>query len=216
MSLAGAWLRRVAIFLMLCVLAAATLTARVVHDGQLEMAASDQAFDRGDVRSATVHARRAAVLYAPGAPHVTPAYERLIAIAVGAEAAGDADAARTAWRAVRGAALETRHIWIPHRAELQRANHSLARLQSQATVKPPGDPAKTIQRALEQLERDDAAPAVWVGTLMLGFLAAALGLGLAGWRGVTPEGRLTLTRAKLGLLLTLIGAACWTLAAWKA
>jgi hypothetical protein len=216
MSVAGAWLRRVAIFLMLCVLAAAMLTARVVHDGRLEMVASDAAFDRGDVRSATVHARRAAVLYAPGAPHVTPAYQRLIAIAVGAEAAGDMDAARTAWRAVRGAALETRHLWIPRRTELQRANQSLARLQSLAAAAPRGDVAKTLQRALGQLERDDAAPAIWVAALMFGFATAALGLGLVGWRGVTPEGRITLAGARIGLLLAVIGAACWTLAAWKA
>jgi len=211
----GIWLRRVAILLMTLVMAAAALTARVVLDGEKEMRLSDEAFDAGDVRTATLHARRAAVLYAPGAPHVRPAYDRLVAVALGAEAAGDTDVARTAWRAVRGAALETRHLWVPRQVELERANRNLARLGT-ARVKtvPGGDPA--VRKALARLARDDAPRAPWVIVLALGFVCAVVGLGLLGWRGVTPAGKIILANAKLGLVLSLLGAACWTLAVFRA
>ena len=51
------------------------------------MLESDAAFNAGEIRPATAHARRAATLYVPGAPHVDQAYARLFAIARGAEAA---------------------------------------------------------------------------------------------------------------------------------
>jgi hypothetical protein len=184
-------------------------------DGEQEMRLSDEAFHTGDVRTATLHARRAAVLYAPGAPHVRPAYDRLVAIALGAEAAGDTDVARTAWRAVRGAALETRHLWIPHQAELDRANGNLARLQT-LRAKTATDEQPELRQALAELARDDAPRAVWVIVLALGFACATIGLALLGWRGVSPAGKITLSSAKLGLVLALLGAACWTLAVFRA
>ena len=211
----GIWLRRLAVTLMTLVLAAALLTARVVVDGEQEMRLSDEAFHRGDVRTAVLHARRAAVLYAPGAPHVRPAYDRLVAVALGAEAAGDTNVARTAWRAVRGAALETRHLWITHRAELERADRNLARLQTVPTQSKPGSEAD-LKRALSSLGTDDAPHAIWVIVLGLGFACATAGLALVGWRGVTPGGKITLGNAKVGVVLALLGALCWTLAVFRA
>jgi hypothetical protein len=215
MSGTGIWLRRLAVVLLTLVLAAAVLTARVVVDGEQEMRLSDEAFHAGDVRTATLHARRAAVLYAPGAPHVRPAYDRLVAVALGAEAAGETDVARTAWRAVRGAALETRHLWIPHQVELNRANRNLARLQT-VSAKTGSDGQPEFEQALAKLGRDDAPRALWVMLLALGFACAIVGLALLGWRGVTPAGKITLANAKLGLVLALLGAACWTLAVFRA
>ncbi len=215
MSGTGIWLRRLAVGLMTLVFAAAVLTARVVVDGEKEMRLSDQAFDAGDVRTATLHARRAAVLYAPGAPHVRPAYDRLVAIAVGAEAAGDTEVARTAWRAVRGAALETRHLWIPHQVELDRSNRNLARLQTMSTKPVPGA-EPDLKPALAELARDDAPRTLWVIVLALGFASAIVGMAHLGWRGVTPAGKITLANAKLGLVLAVLGAACWTVAVFRA
>jgi len=213
----GRWLRGIALAMMLFVLAVAVLTARAVIDGNHEMQMSDAAFDRGDLRVAIDHARRAAVLYAPGAPHVAQAYARLDAIALGAEAAGQPETARMAWRAVRGAALETRHVWIPERAELGRANQNLARLEASSSGASSAHAADLARkRALAELQRYAAPAAVWVMLLSLGFLLSLGGLSLVALRGVTREGKLVLVQARLGLILSLVGAACWTLAVWRA
>jgi hypothetical protein len=214
----GSWLRGIAFGLLLAVIALAVLTARAVIEGREQMAESDRAFNAGDLRAATVHARRAAVLYAPGAPHVSEAYARLSAIALGSEAANNPEMAILAFSAVRGAALETRHVWIPYRAELERANLGLARLETraQSPLVPAGTPEQIQQRALRALERDDAPRGPWVIGLLLGFALALLGLAVTVLRGVSREGRLVPTHARWGVAMTLIGAACWTIAAWKA
>lgn len=214
---AGRWLRGIALTMMLFVIAMAALTARAVIDGTHEMQLSDAAFNRGELGPAIDHARRAAVLYAPGVPHVREAYARLQAIALGAEAGGQAETARVAWQAVRGAALETRHVWIPERAELERANRNLARLQAASSgATSEAARQKADRRALAELQKDSAPAAVWVMLLSLGFMLALGGLTLVALRGVTRDGRLVLVQARLGLILTIVGAACWTLAVWRA
>jgi hypothetical protein len=218
MTRVGPWLRTLSIALLLGVLALALLTARAVYDGERELERSDQAFDRGDLRAATDHARRAAVLYAPGAPHVQAAYERLIAVAIGAESAGQRAHAESAWRAVRGAALETRHVWIPHARELERANDNLARLAAAPTKDQlaTADAALVVERARRELDRDHAPAAPWIGVLLLGFVLAVTGLVLTALRGVAPDGRLALKPARVAVLLAVLGAACWTLAVLRA
>src|SRR5690242_19018897 len=144
MSEVGLWLRRAALGLLLAVLLLATLTGRMVIEGEAALRTSDAAFDRDDLAEAMLHARRVAILYAPGAPHVAAAFARLRAIALGAEALGDINMARRAWGAVRGAALETRHLTVPHQAELDLVNQNLARLRA-------GGPTER-QTLLKQLE----------------------------------------------------------------
>jgi hypothetical protein len=212
---AGTWLRRIALVLVLAVLGLATLTARVVIDGERALARSDEAFDRGDVRAATLHARRAAVLDAPGAQHIRPAYQRLVAIAQGAEAAGERDVAIQAWLAVRGAALETRHIWIPRRAELERANGNLARLQVPADG-PPELRREAAATARRELDRDDAPRAPWVVVLATGFFLAIAGLLAIAWRGVAPDGDFVPGTIRVGVGLVLVGLVCWILAVLNA
>ena len=89
MSRAGVWLRRLAAGLLLAVVTLAAVTGRAVKDGEQAMAESERAFDEGRLRDAILHARRAAVSYAPGAPHVAASYRRMRSVAIGAEAAGD-------------------------------------------------------------------------------------------------------------------------------
>jgi hypothetical protein len=209
--MSGTWLRRLSLTLVLVALAVATLTARVVVDGERALALSDEAFDRGDVRAATLQARRAAVLYAPGAPHVEPAYQRLEAIAKGAEAAGEREVARQAWEAIRSAALETRHVWIPRSAELQRANRNLMRLQLSAEG-PPDARRDEAGRALAELARDDSPRAPWIALLAAGFSFALAGLGGFAWRGVTPDGDLVPGSVRVCVALVVVGAVCWTVA----
>jgi hypothetical protein len=210
MSTTGAWLRRAALGMLLAVLLVAGLTAKVVVEGEAALAKSDAAFDRGDLRESILYARRAAVLYAPGAPHVGAAYARLGAIAVGAEATSQAEVARQAWGAVRGAALETRHLWTPRAADLERANASLARL----SVGEGGAPAR--ERMARILARDDAPRAGWVLVLACGFVLFAVGLALAARGGVAPDGRLSPRKLAVSVAIALVGVACWTLAVYRA
>jgi hypothetical protein len=214
MSRSGIWLRRVAWLMVLAVIGLMVVTARAILEGERQMKQSDEAFHRGDVRNAVLHARRAAILYAPGAPHVNLAYTRLIAVALGAEAAGDVQTARLAWRAVRGAALESAHLWVARHNELDRANKSLARLTSTATAN--SDARAAYERALEQLQRDQGPHGTYLLLLAVGLGLSAAGLALIGAQGLGSDGRISLVEARWGLILTLIGAACWTIAVYRA
>jgi hypothetical protein len=216
MNAARAWLRRLSLIAFFVVLIAAALTVRVITEGESELGASNAAFDRGELVPSLDHARRSATAYAPGAPHVTRAYERLIAIAIGAESAGQPKVAFLAWQAVRSAALESRHLWLPRQSELDRANQNLARLEALARGTSDGDRSKTQTQALSRLDADDAPEPVWLAVLGLGFLLALVGLGLSAFRGLSATGKLSFSRARVGLLLLAIGAACWTLAAYRA
>jgi hypothetical protein len=124
----GAISRYVAALVTVLLAASALLAFRTVQRGEAELAASERAFDAGQVELALQHARRAAAAYVPGAVHVDGAYERLRAIARGAELARDPELARLAWSAVRGAAWESHHVWQPRAAELREADAQLARL----------------------------------------------------------------------------------------
>ena len=208
--------QRLALLAFLAVLTFAAFSARVILEGQAELSASDAAFDRGELGSALDHARRAATLYAPGAPHVERAYERLNALALGAEAAGQPKLAFLAWQAVRSAALESRHVWLPRQAELERANRNLARLEAQARDLEGSDRVKTQNQALTRLNADSAPAPVWIAVLGVGFLLALSGLSLFAFHGLSQTGHVSFPRARLGLLLFAVGAACWTLAAYRA
>jgi hypothetical protein len=210
------WLRQLALLAFSAVLIGAVFSARVIVEGQAELAESDAAFDRGELATALDHARRAAALYAPGAPHVQSAYERMTALALGAEAAGQTKIAFLAWQAIRGAALESRHVFVHRQAELQRANENLARLEALGRDDSGSERPKNQSQALSRLNADDTPDPAWIVVLGAGFLLALSGLGLFALRGLNPTGKVSFQRARWGLLLFAIGAACWTLAAYKA
>lgn len=114
------------------------LVARVYEAGTSALAHSEQAFDAGDLETATRAARVAANWYLPSAPHVQAAYGRLRAIAIGAETQGDTTAALRAWSALRAAIIETDHPWSAREQELREANEGVARLlQVQAAQREP-------------------------------------------------------------------------------
>jgi hypothetical protein len=211
MSARAAWLRRIALGMLFAVLLFAALTARIVADGEAALSKSDAAFDKGDLRDAVLYARRAAVLYAPGAPHVSAAYARLRAVALGAESTGQLEIARQAWGATRGAALETRHFVTPRELDLERANASLARLAgvSDATGAAREKMAKT-------LARDDAPRAPWVLLLGAGFVLFAAGLVSFASSGITASGEGSRRGLWVSAAVTLAGVACWTLAVFRA
>jgi hypothetical protein len=216
MNSGQSWRERLSLLAFSIVLAFAVFSARVILEGESELAASDAAFDRGELAPALDHARRGATLYAPGAPHVQRAYERMVALALGAEAAGQPKLAFLAWQAVRGAALESRHVFVPRRAELERANENLARLEELGRDGAASARPDARSRALTRLNADDAPAPAWIAVLGAGFLLALSGLSLFAFRGLSKAGKVSFQRARLGLLLLAIGAACWTLAAYKA
>jgi hypothetical protein len=73
-----------------------------------ELAASDDAWRRGDAAAATVHARGAARAWVPGADHMERAYARLREVATTSERQGDTAAALFAWRAALSARAASR------------------------------------------------------------------------------------------------------------
>lgn len=203
------WFRRVALGLLIACVGVGLLTARAVEKGEAAVRESDRAFDRGAVHEAAHHARRAAVHYAPGAPHLRAAYDRLRAVAAGAEAAGDRETARFAWNAVRGAVLETRHVALPFPDELAAANRALARLEVQSD-----EPVSRRERLrqIKVAERDLAqaagSRAGWIALLALGVGVTAAGLAGFTLSGTERRGR-WLDRTRISGLVTLLGAVCW-------
>lgn len=81
--------------------ALAVMSLRTMVAGRAALAASERAFDQGELRESVRLAGRAATLAVPGADHVELAYRRLVIIARGAEAAGRPHLAAFAWNTVR-------------------------------------------------------------------------------------------------------------------
>jgi hypothetical protein len=215
---AGRLLRGTLWALLLMALALAAATLGVVVEGERALRESDRAFNQGRVEEALAHAQRAATLYAPGAPHRARAYERMVAIAVGSEKKGDTQISLRAWRAVRGAVLETRHLWVVEPALLSLANENLARLNTQTLAQEAAavDRAQTQGEALELLSRDEAPRAVWVVILALGFAATCAGLAWAALLGVTRRGEVIWDRLRWPGGLIAAGLVCWLLAVFRA
>jgi len=214
--LLGPWVRRLSYALAVAVLALLAMTLRAVREGEAAMVECDAAFNRGDLGPAVLHARRAALAHAPGAPHTRVALARLRAIAIGSEGAGDAATARLAWGAIRGAALGARHLTTPYEAELEEANGALARLAAKATDLDAGARERASKKAAEALRGVPGPTPLGSVTLLFGAVLSAVGLFLVGSRGFTREGSLIPKGLVVGLLVLAVGAACWTFAAYRA
>ncbi len=190
-------------------------TARVVMSGEAELLASNAALDVGDPREAIVRARRAARWYAPGAPHVAVAYDRLIALAEASEKARRDDLALLAWRGVRVAVIETRWLFTPHPEHLARANEEIARIVAKD---PQAAEPDALLRAeeLQKLLRHEPPRAHFMVLLGAGFVLLAVGLGVWARQVAGAGGRAQWGQAKLGMALTVVGAALWLLSVWRA
>lgn len=190
-------------------------TARVVLSGEAEIKASTAALDDGDAREAIVHARRAARWYAPGAPHVPVAYDRLIALATASEQNRRDDLALLAWRGVRLAVIETRWVITPQPEHLERADEEIARIMAKQPREAEPD-AMIRKEELQKLKRHEPPRILWVALLVGGFLGLAAGLLLWGKQVGGAGGRLMWSGAKSGMILTLVGAVLWLVAVWRA
>jgi hypothetical protein len=195
-------LRSLATALAVALVSFALVAERTAARGARELLESDRAFDGGRLELAIQHARAAATAYVPGAQHVALGYARLSAVAHGAERARDVELAMTAWRAMRAAAIESRHLWQPHPDELRQADGQLARLRKGPEATPVG----------ADLEGAAGLPLVVLGGLVLGAACAALGLlGLCG-REATDTGDRPPSRARLAALSCLVGVVFWSVA----
>ena len=208
--------RRVSLALTLVVLALAAMTFRVVRDGEAALAESDRAFNRGDLATAVLYARRAAIAYAPGAPHTRAALARLRAVAVGSEGTGDVLTARLAWGAIRAAAVETRFVVEPYASERDEADRALARLLTEPQASDANARTEELAKARELLARTPGPTPGASALLLAGLALAGFGLGVVALRGVTREGRVLARPLVLGLALFAVGVACWTWAAYRA
>jgi hypothetical protein len=208
--------RRASFLLTLLVLALGAMTFRVVRDGEAALAESDAAFHRGDLSNAVLYARRAAIAYAPGAPHTRAALKRLRAVAVGSEGVGDVASARLAWGAIRAAAVETRSLTEPYGSERAEADQALARLASLPVNAEAEAHARAVERARAALRELPGPAPLGSALLLLGLATAALGLGLVAARGLTREGRLVPRGFAVGAVVFVLGVACWTFAAYRA
>jgi hypothetical protein len=215
------WLRRAVQILLLSVFFVALMTAREIYRGESALRASDAAFHRGDLQESVLHARAAAQAYVPGAPHVAAGYERLEAIARGAEAEGRYDLARSAWGAVRSSVVQTSHWLIPRQDALERANQALTRLNRAAALQ--AEAGLLARGVPENAPPEPGASGAYgephlashggkllrLGLLALGLAALALGLGWAGFRVLDAEGRVQRGGLLFASALCLGGAACW-------
>jgi len=191
----GFILRQLGALGMILLVVFALLAQRSIERGEREMLESERAFDAGRLELAVLHARRAATAYVPGARHVASAYDRLRAVARGAERERDVALARSAWGAVRAAAIESRHLWQPHPEALRQADAELARLSGRA-------PAATA--------RPVGSSAVSLGGLVLGAAAALLGWGF--WRGEAGLVAQQRPRVRLAAVACLTGVVAWGVA----
>ncbi len=207
-------LRRGVLGALVATLVGGALVGRVVAESRAELVVSDAAFDQGELRASVVHARRAATLAPRLLPEQKRARARLLAIAVGAEAKGEHDVARLAWRSIRGVILETRTIGLLDQAELEVANDALARLAVVDAAPERAAPMKA--RFAELLARDDAPRSEWGALLALGVVLAMTGLGWVAARGLTADGRWVARPLALGLAGTVAGTLLWTIALWQA
>jgi len=209
----GRWLRGLGWAACVVVLFAGVATLRAVLDGEREIAASDAAFDANDLHATIQHARRAASAYAPGAPHVERGYQRLLAVARGAEATGRPEIAMLAWQAERAAVLESASFWHPFADRLEEANRNLSRLSASKSLAE-AERTETAQRLFKQAQSQSAEQAPWGALLAAGLLVAAFGLGWFAARALGPDGRIEWLRGRWGLLTFGLGAALWALAAF--
>lgn len=193
---------------------ASIATLRAVLDGEREIADSDAAFDENDLHASIQHARRAASAYVPGASHVRRGYERLVAIARGAEAAGKPEVAVLAWQAQRAAVLESASLIRPFPERLEEANRNLARLEVAKTGAETGRPERAGQ-LFRQAQAQSAERIPWGALLSVGLLFSALGLVWFGRRALGPSGQIRWLAGRWGLLLFGLGSALWALAAFR-
>jgi hypothetical protein len=192
---------------------------RVFVDGRRALGEGDAAMARQDAAAALVGWRRAARWYAPLAPHVADAYDRMEALARAADEEGDRALALDAWRAIRSSVLATRSFYTPFADRLAAANDRIATLmaaEEQRAGAEPGDEAARRELHLGLLERDDSPSIPWTLLALAGFAAWVGGGFWLARRGVTADDRLDRRTATRAAVLIALGLLLWMLGLYRA
>lgn len=193
----------------------AVVVSRVFWDGRAALDRGDRALDKGDVVEAMTEWRRAARWYAPGAPHVADAYDRLETLAKTATDKGDDKTALEAWRAVRSSILATRSFYTPFPDRLARANERIAALMAKVDTAT-GTEEERRQFHYALLARDDSPRVGWALAALAGFAAWVGGGFWFARRGVTEDGKLERKVAARAGLLIAAGILVWMLGLYQA
>lgn len=165
----------------------AVLAVRVVTGSRAELRRGEQLLAQRDPDAAILSLRRAARWYAPGNPYGAEALERLLAIGAEAERAGDHERALAAYRAVHGAVMSTRSVFVPHREHLERADERIAALTSEVAR---GEPARTRRDVLAELRAPERPHVGWTLLLLAGWIAWTAGAFVFAQRAIDEEDRL--------------------------
>lgn len=213
-------LRRGTLVLLAVVAIAAAATLRVVWAGERELKKSTEALQSGDADGAIDHARAAALWYAPGAPHVRVAYQRLIAIAKEAEERRLWDTALYAYRAVLTASNGSRWLTTPHAADADEAAKAIARIEAKTSERPAAvasDPPEMLERdQLVELSQEVGPSALYRAVLVGAFLAILVGLGVFVRYGLDETGRMHWGRGAPALLVVGAGLVGYCVALYLA
>ncbi len=155
------------------------VTARVLWSSHVEWREGEALLARGESARAVDRFGRAARLYAPGNPWSSRALDRIEEIAQRAEAAKDEEAALSAWRELRAAALATRAIYAPNAARRLVADEHIAALAAalESPAVDPGANGPTARAGSEAVghptaKNDNEAAQSRPGAARLGGLAA--------------------------------------------
>ena len=211
-------MKKALIVLAIVVATFGSLAIRVVVEGRTALAEGDEAMAAGRTDDAIAAWESAARWYLPLVPHVDEAYARLTGLA-----ARDRDTSvgrrLAAWRAVRSAALATRHLWTPHTGDLAAANAAIAELASRdphGAAAGGSDPETRKRFHTEQLARDPRPGTEAVILAIVGLAAWIAGIGLLNRRGIDDAGRPNRRPALVGAALTLAGLAGWAVGLYNA
>ncbi len=191
-----------------------SLAIRVVVEGRSALAEGNEAAAAGRIDDAIAAWESAARWYLPLAPHVDEAYARLIELATQRGVRGLA-----AWRAVRSAALATRHMWTPHAEDLAAADAKIADLASRDPqgAAAGGPDAETRRRFhTERLARDPRPSTGAVILAIVGLAAWIAGIGIGIRHGIDDAGRSSRRPALVGAALALAGLAGWAVGLYNA
>jgi hypothetical protein len=211
--------RRVGLVVAVVAFCLGVILMRVFWDGRAALADGDRAKAAGDVAEAVAKWRRAARWYAPGAPHVQSAYDRLTGLALLAEGAGDRELALSAWQAVRSSILSTRSFYTPYSDLLPVANDKIAALMAQVegpAADPGHDEAARKAWHLALLTRDESPSVFWSLVALFGFAAWVGGGFYFAWKGITPDDRLDRRASALSGIFVLVGLLVWMLGLYRA
>jgi hypothetical protein len=185
----------------------AVLAVRMVTGSHTELTRGAQLQARGDEDAAILALRRAGRLYAPGNPYSQEALTRLSDLGRAAEERGDTERALAAYRAVRGAIMASRSVYVPHPDLLQLADTRIAELSAD----PAAGSERTAEVVLAELRTPPRPRLGWTLLLLAGWLAWVLGAFAFAHEALDEEDRLLARPARLWGTVIGLGLGCWVL-----